>query len=600
MSSGMPETINPWSSRQPPPSRAQVCNEDGLSPQDVLMSQQGTLEFDAVGTGSNHGDELRSKDSGDAVQKEKSGGCSARCSSCCFTLCKPCLVEHHPLPAQPTHCQRFRYLLMCPPHGALSRWLTILLLIVLTWVVLWAVTGSEALPGGNLFALFILVVSCKAGGLAIEVIKLPALLGMLVVGFMLRNIPVINVAEDISPTWSSSLRDMALVIILLQAGIGLDASALKRLSMVCVRLCCMPCIAEACTAAVVSHFLLGFPWAWGFMLGFVLGAVTPAVIVPSLLSLQARGYGVRQGIPTLVIAAASCDDVLAIGAFGVILGIAFAKGDIIYSIFRGPLELVMGVSFGCAAGFLLWYIPDPNQIWLPKKRFILLLYGGIFAVFGSGAAQYPGAGALGCLTMAFIAGHRWKERKEGVNTLLSYLWLLFEPLLFGLIGAEVSISYLDPATVGLGFATLIIGLCVRMVVSALAVTGAGLTWKEKLFISLAWLPKATVQAAIGSVALDTARDRGSEEELEIYGIQLLTVAVLSILFTAPLGAIVISLTGPRLLRCAPPNQTSSHRDVPEVAETQPRYEPTRGGSCREGLSVNNVLLEQTRVAENSV
>ncbi|XP_041485544.1 sodium/hydrogen exchanger 9B2-like isoform X2 [Lytechinus variegatus] len=593
----MPETINPWSNRHPSP--AQACNEDGLSPHDVLVSQQRTLEFDAVG--SNPGDQLRGKESGDAKQ-EKSEGCPARCSSCCLQLCRPCLVDFHPLPSEPTRCQRFRYFLMCPPHGDLARWLTILLLVVLTWVVLWAVTGSEALPGGNLFALFILVVACKAGGLAIEVIKLPALLGMLIVGFMLRNIPVINVASDIHPSWSSSLRDMALVIILLQAGIGLDASALKRLSMVCVRLCCMPCIAEACTAAIVSHFLLGFPWPWGFMLGFVLGAVTPAVIVPSLLGLQARGYGVRQGIPTLVIAAASCDDVLAIGAFGVILGIAFAKGDIIYSIFRGPLELIMGVTFGCLAGLLLWYIPDQNQTWLSKKRFILLVYGGIFAVFGSGAAHYPGAGALGCLTMAFIAGHRWKEGKEAVDKLLSYLWLLFEPLLFGLIGAEVSISYLDPATVGLGFATLIIGLCVRMIVSALAVTRAGLTWKEKLFISLAWLPKATVQAAIGSVALDTARDRGNEEELEIYGIQLLTVAVLSILFTAPLGAVLISLTGPRLLRCAPPTQANPTRDIPEAEEeTQPRYEPTRGGSCREEPPrENNVLLEQGAVGENSV
>ena len=91
--------------------------------------------------------------------------------------------------------------------------------------------------------------------------------GMLIVGFILRNVPIINVAEDIYPTWSSSLRALALVVILLQAGIGLDAAALKRLSIVCVRLCCMPCIAEACTAAVASHYLLGFPWPWGFMLG---------------------------------------------------------------------------------------------------------------------------------------------------------------------------------------------------------------------------------------------------------------------------------------------------------------------------------------------
>ncbi|XP_071508916.1 sodium/hydrogen exchanger 9B2-like [Diadema antillarum] len=615
------ETVNPWSSRQPPPSQlaqSSLQDEDGLSMEARQLSEQQTLEFDRIGSSRsdrNASSNQHKEDTGEssaihgADAQQKSQGCQ-KLLTLCLRVCKPCLTEFNPLPQHASRCDRLKYAFMCPPHGCVSQWMLLLLTVTLTWAVLWSVTGAAALPGGNLFALFVLVVACKVGGALVELIKLPALLGMLIVGFLLRNIPVINVAEDINPEWSSSLRAMALVIILLQAGIGLDAGALKRLSIVCVRLCCLPCIAEACTAAVVSHFLLGFPWPWGFMLGFVLGAVTPAVIVPSLLALQSKGYGVRQGIPTLVIAAASCDDVLAIGAFGVILGAAFATGNLVYSIFRGPLELLMGVLYGGLAGLLLWFLPDSNQTWLTRKRFLLLIYGGTFAIFGSGAAHFPGAGALGCLTMAFIAGHRWKAEKEAIDQMLSYVWILFEPLLFGLIGAEVAISYLDPATVGLGLVTLLIGLFVRMVISGLAVTRAGLTLKEKCFISLAWLPKATVQAAIGSVALDTARERGAGEEFETYGIQLLTVAVLSILITAPLGAIAISLTGPLLLRRDPMTAGGDGNRLRDDVQSavcrdeeasHPRYEETR----REDASAppqeeQNVLLEEERRDENAI
>ncbi|XP_071953429.1 sodium/hydrogen exchanger 9B2-like [Antedon mediterranea] len=497
---------------------------------------------------------------------DKSNGCCSNCKQSYMVAFKPWMSKYYKHRQNPTIMQRLKYAMMCPPHGTFSNLLLCVLLLGVSWGMLWAITGEEALPGGNLFGLFLLVVLCQLGGVLIQLIKLPELLGMLIVGFLLGNVPAINFAEDIYPEWSSSLRSMALVVILIRAGLGLDADALRRLSCVCVRLCCMPCVAEAVTVGITANLLLGFPWVWGFMLGFVLGAVTPAVIVPTLLSLQDRGYGVTKGIPTLVIAAASCDDVLAISVFGVLLGSAFSTGNLLYSIFRGPLELIIGVSVGVLSGVILWYIPNQNQVKVSFMRFLLLFCTGLFYIFGSNVAELSGAGALGCLTMAFVAGYGWKPNKEPIEKLMEFMWIIFQPLLFGLIGAEVKLSYLEPSSIGLGLAVVFTGLTARILVSILAVSGAGLTIKEKVFVAIAWLPKATVQAAIGSVALDTARERGAEEHLEDLGRQILTIAVLVILLTAPIGAILIMLTGPKLLQSNALPENTLHEYVEVMAD----------------------------------
>ncbi|PIK45923.1 putative mitochondrial sodium/hydrogen exchanger 9B2 [Apostichopus japonicus] len=222
-------------------------------------------------------------------------------------------------------------------------------------------------------------------------------------------------------------------------------------------------------------------------------------------------------------------------------------GNVIFSILRGPLELVIGLVYGLSGGVLVWYIPHDKKT-ASQLRFIFLVSGGILAVFGSDLAGLPGAGALGCLTLAFVAGHGWKDSKEPVEVQLNQLWLMFQPLLFGLIGAEVLLEDIQLSTLGLGLITLFLGLIVRTIVSGLAVTRAGLNTKEIIFVAVAWLPKATVQAAIGSVALETARGKSSYEHLEVYGSQILTIAVLSIILTAPLGAVLISLLGPHLLQ----------------------------------------------------
>uniref|UniRef100_A0A673ND47 Cation/H+ exchanger transmembrane domain-containing protein n=1 Tax=Sinocyclocheilus rhinocerous TaxID=307959 RepID=A0A673ND47_9TELE len=454
-------------------------------------------------------------------------------------------------------CPWLRRLCPCPPRGLLATIITKVSMAAVLFGVVWSITEKECLPGGNLFGIVTLFICSVAGGKLFGRIHfpnmppLPPLLGMLLAGFILRNIPVVTDAVYIDVRWSASLRSIALGVILVKAGLELDEKALKKLKTVCLRLSMFPLTCEATTMAVVSYLILGLPWVWGFILGFVLGAVSTAVVVPSMLLLHKEGYGLEQGIPTLLTAACSVDDIIAITCFTTCLGIAFATGTVWVNILRGPLEVLGGVVTGVALGVTVFMVVGclcllpTTQGNLVLKRSFLVLGLAVFALFGSNVAGIPGAGGLCTLVLTFVAAIGWG--KAPVEAVVEKFWHVFQPLLFGLIGAEVIITSLEVTTVFLGIAALFIALTVRLIVTFVVVLRAGFNLKEKVFIALAWIPKATVQAAIGSTALDMARSK-NDLELQRYGMDVLTVAVLSILITAPIGALLISLLGPRLLQ----------------------------------------------------
>ncbi|XP_060635136.2 sodium/hydrogen exchanger 9B2-like isoform X1 [Anolis sagrei] len=456
-----------------------------------------------------------------------------------------------PLP-EPTTLGRMKQICACPPQGILAKIVTYGTAIVLVWAVIWSITGEECLPGGNLFGILFLFFFAVIGGKLMGLIKLPGLppfpplLGMLLVGFLLRNVPYLTDIIQIKVKWGATLRNIALSVILVRAGLGLDPKALKKLKAVCLRLSMGPCLTEACVAAVLAHFLMHLPWQWGFMLGFVLGAVSPAVVVPSMLVLQAGGYGVDKGVPTLLMAAGSFDDILAITGFNTCLGIAFSSGSTLDNILRGLLEVAVGIAAGGLLGIFVRYFPSKDQESLVWKRAFFVMSLSMFAVFGSMYFGFPGTGGLCTIVLAFLAGIAWSDEKKEVEKIIAVAWEIFQPFLFGLIGAEITVASLKPETVGLCVATLFVGLTARITATFLLVCFAGFNIKEKIFISLAWIPKATVQAAIGSVALDTARTQ-QDEALEKYGMDVLTVAFLAILITAPIGALIIGLAGPQLL-----------------------------------------------------
>uniref|UniRef100_A0A3P9DKC7 Sodium/hydrogen exchanger 9B2 n=1 Tax=Maylandia zebra TaxID=106582 RepID=A0A3P9DKC7_9CICH len=455
----------------------------------------------------------------------------------------------------------------CPrPRGIINLLITKVCLFALMFGVVWTITGKECLPGGNLFGIIILFICSVLGGKLVGMIQLPTLppfpplLGMLLAGLLLRNVPYITDAIFIDTHWSAALRNIALSIILTRAGLGLNPEALSRLKAVCVRVAVGPCMVEACIVAVVSHFLLGLPWVWGFILGFVLAAVSPAVVVPSMLLLQREGYGVEKGIPTLLMAAGSFDDILAITGFSTCLGIAFSTGSTWMNILKGLLEVVGGIVAGMILGMFLYCFPSNDQEDLVLRRTLMLLGLSTFSVFFSHVIGFAGAGGLCTLVLAFLAALGWKTEKAPVAEMVGRSWDVFQPLLFGLIGAEITIKALSPS---LGMACILIGLVIRLLVTFLLVHYGGFNLKEKLFISVAWLPKATVQVCIGH------GEGGRDEALIKFGLDVLTLAVLAILTTAPVGALGIGLAGPRLLARQVKGQqayTSAHCVVAYITE----------------------------------
>lgn len=373
----------------------------------------------------------------------------------------------------------------------LLRITTLIIFPLLIWTSLWGLTGENAMYDGKIFPFFIIFLASYIGGEVVSLapVGLPPLLGMIINGFLLTNFTPIRCDQQIS----SIIRNIALTIILLRAGLGLDPITLKKLSAVCFRLAFLPCLVETLTCGFSSHFIIGLPLEWGFLLGFVLAAVSPAVVVPGMILLSEKKLGTDKGIPTLVIAAASVDDVLAITGFGVLLSIVFNTEKnipLIYQIAKGPIEAVSGLVIGIIIGLILWFIPDNlNKQTEHKQRFALFLMSGISAFFVPKSLNFSGAGALAVLALSFTATLKWRGFKHEVQIEdgLKFLWQIFaQPFLFGLIGAEVDISNLNEKEISLSLLVLIIGLVTRCLTSYLVVWGADFTWKEKIFISLAW------------------------------------------------------------------------------------------------------------------
>nr|KAF6393784.1 solute carrier family 9 member B1 [Pipistrellus kuhlii] len=446
---------------------------------------------------------------------------------------------------------------VCPPQGRFNKCITNGFLLFMIWFAISSVSSHGRYPNENSFGLLFVFCCSLIAGKLLQVCRIPSmpplppLLGMLLAGFTIRNAPYISEHVHISSDWSSTIRNIALTLILIKAGLGLDIQALKRLRNVCLRLSFGPCLMEACAAAVISHFLLNFPWQWGFLLGFVVGAVSPAVVVPSMLKLQEDGYGIEKGIPTILMAASSVDDILAITGFSIFMTIVFSSGGVLQDVLISFRNVVIGVLLGTFMGIFLQYFPSADQTNLPVKRACLILSLCVSVVLVGNSMGIHGTGGLFTLMLTFIGGMNWNRDKIGVQKLITFAWEIFQPLLFGLVGLEVSVAALKSDAIGVSIACLFLALLVRISATFFLVTFTGFNFKEKIFIAFSWIPKATVQAVLGPLALETARI--SSPHLEGYAKDVMTIAFLAILITAPNGALLINILGPRLLARYDPN-----------------------------------------------
>nr|CAD7445180.1 unnamed protein product [Timema bartmani] len=461
----------------------------------------------------------------------------------------------------------------CPSYRRLARVLSLCLLCLLSWGIVYVILGSTAAPGGQVFNLALLCICAHVGGWLMTLVNLPALVGMLLVGILFENVGLINVEDDYEE-FVVILRHISLVIILTRAGLDLDPQALRKLYATVLKLALVPWLVECAVMAVVAHFLMDLPWLWGFLLGAIIAAVSPAVVVPCLFKLREKGYGVSKGIPTLVIAISAIDDGTSVAVFGVIKSFLFSSGEsTTFQIIQGPLSIFGGIAFGVIWGYMSKYIPERHDPFAVPLRILMLLGGGVLAVLGSEKIGLAGAGPLGCIAAAFMCLHHWTQQgweieDNPVATAFEIFWMIFEPILFGLTGTQIKIWELDSRTVYISLACLISGILIRLVVTVVVGIGCRLNLKEKIFVALTCMSKAGVQAALGPVALSSLSDDASEEE-KTYGQMILTTCVLSILLTAPTGAILISMTGSKLLKkvsSAPPSVAGWRSRRPSIRD----------------------------------
>ena len=368
-------------------------------------------------------------------------------------------------------------------------------------------------------------------------IKLPSLLGMLITGIVLGPY-VLNLLDDSILGISAELRKIALIIILTRAGLGLDLSGLKKIGRPAVLMCFVPASFELIGMILLAPKLMGLTVLEAAIMGAVLAAVSPAVVVPRMVKLMDEGYGVNEEIPQLILAGASVDDVYVIVLFSTFVGMMQGEGASILKFVNIPISIFLGIAIGLLIGVLLAYFFKKMHIRDTSKVLIILSISFLLVVMEDKLSTPITFSAL--IAIMFI-GIGLQKKRETVAKRLSVkygkLWVAAEVFLFVLVGATVNIGYLGK--VGVKALIVIIGALVfRMFGVFVCLLGTSLKRKERLFTMLAYTPKATVQAAIGGIPLALGFTCGD---------LVLTVAVLAIVLTAPLGAFAIDLSYKKLL-----------------------------------------------------
>lgn len=371
-----------------------------------------------------------------------------------------------------------------------------------------------------------------------RLIRLPRIIGMLLSGIVIGPF-VLDLLDPTILDISAHLRKIALIIILIKAGLSLNIADLRKVGRPAVLMSFLPATFEIAGYVIFAPILLSVSHSEAALMGAVLGAVSPAVVVPRMVKLMEEKRGTDKGIPQLILAGASCDDVFVIVLFSAFLtmtgsGVFDAAGlvDI-------PVSIVMGVAIGIAVGFILSFIFKKTNLDAIVKTVLLLAVAFVLVTVETRLEPYIAvSGLLSVMAMACVLKLRSPEDKNTqVSEKFGELWVAAELLLFVLVGAAVDIRY----TLSAGFAAvgmIFIALAFRTVGVLLCLVKTELNKKERLFCVLAYLPKATVQAAIGAVPLSAGLACGNI---------ILSVAVLAIIITAPLGAIGIDKTYKRFL-----------------------------------------------------
>ena len=383
----------------------------------------------------------------------------------------------------------------------------------------------------------ILIVGMSMGYICSK-LKLPSLIGMLATGIILGPY-VLNLLDSSILGISADLRKIALIIILTRAGFGLDLSGLKKIGRPAILMCFVPATFELIGMIIIAPKLMGISVLEATIMGSVLAAVSPAVVVPRMVKLMDEGYGVKEGIPQLILAGASVDDVYVIVLFSTFIGMMQGENASILNFINIPVSILLGILIGLLIGYLMANFFKKVHIRDTSKVLIILSVSFLLVVIEDSLTTSITFSSL--IAIMFIGIGIQKKREivaKRLSIKYSKLWVAAEIFLFVLVGATVNINYLGKVGIK-ALIVILVALMFRMVGVFVSLLGTSIKPKEKLFTMMAYTPKATVQAAIGGIPLALGLACGDT---------VLTVAVLAIVLTAPLGAFAIDSTYKKLLK----------------------------------------------------
>ena len=377
----------------------------------------------------------------------------------------------------------------------------------------------------NIFlSLFIIFGGGILGGFLFEKIKLPKLVWYIILGILIGP-SVFNIIDDTLLSISSHLRQIALVIILTRSGLSLDIKSLKKIGRPAILMCFLPACFEIVGITIFGPMLLGISYFEALLLGSVLAAVSPAVVVPRMIRLMEEGYGKQHCVPELVMAGASCDDIFVIVLFYSFKNLVATSTFDAWSVGQIPISIVSGVILGIGVGFLM--VLAIRYMKLNRIVHVILMLGlsfGMLALENALKPYFSVSSLLAIIVMAFVVGIFKKEEAKEMQKSYNGLWQGFEILLFALVGVAVDVRYAFSKEGAIIVGLVFIALVFRSLGVLCSVIATNFTWKEKLYIVLSYLPKATVQASIGAIALSEGLACGT---------LVLTAAVVAILITSP-------------------------------------------------------------------
>lgn len=385
--------------------------------------------------------------------------------------------------------------------------------------------------------LFLIIVIGVLGGLVFEKIKLPKLIWYLILGILLGP-SVLNIVNDDLNSISSYLRQIALIIILTRSGLSLDFKALKEVGLPAILMCFVPACFEIIGIVIFAPLLLNINVLEALLLGSVLAAVSPAVVVPRMIKLKEEGYGNKSHIPELVMAGASCDDIFVIVLFYSFKTLVSSNHFNVTSMLNIPVSILLGIVLGLLVSIIFIIISKKVNI-IFKVILLLGLSFGMLYLEESLKEYIKISSLLGIIVMGIVITKYNSDLSKQLNEHYNNLWNYFEILLFSLVGMLTDAKLAFSKDGILILCLIIIALIFRSIGVIVCIIVKHYSIKEILFIIFSYLPKATVQASIGGIALSEGLSCGKI---------VLTAAVIAILFTAPLGAILMDVSYKKLLK----------------------------------------------------